>query len=1250
MRCPGCSHDNPEGSRFCNGCGASLSVPTSDRLESLRAFIPGEVAEKLRGAGGAGERRTVTALFCDVVGSTALGERLGPERFKVVMDQLLGRLITAVCRYEGTIAQVMGDGLLAFFGAPLAHEDDPERAFNAALDIRKSIGDYARDLEAAYAVSIAVRVGLHTGPVALSHVTDVLQVTYNALGDTVTTAARLQAAAAPGTILASETTARLVVPLFDLRPLDPLQLKGKTAPVAAVEVLAARADAGKPRGIAGLSSPLVGRHREVEALMRSVQAVTEGRGQIVALLGEAGLGKSRLMAEVRKAAPQVRWLEGRSLSYAGGIPYFPFLDLLREWLGVTSADPEAKVRIELRAALDSVFGGRAADVYPYFGALLRIALEPEAAARIADLSAESLQHQAFLVLREWAAQVAAQQPLALILDDLHWADPTSLVLLEAVLEVTEEAAVLLCLVFRPERGHGCWQLNEVARRRFPHRHAEIALQPLSPSDTEQLVGNLLTLADFPVEVRELIIQKAEGNPFFIEEVIRELIEARVLVRDGDRWRAPQSISSLEIPDSVQGVLLSRMDRLPAEAKRVLQAASVIGRLFPLGILREVVGGNGHLQTALGDLQRHELIIERRRLPQAEYRFTHALTQEVAYSTLLEGESRRLHRAVAQALEAAYADRLEEVYGLLAYHYDRSEDEVRAVQFLVRAGDKARAEYADDEALRSYARAVEIMKRRGESRAAAETLMKAALAHHIAFDFRAADQAYREAFAILERLPQAEAPGLKPATLRMAMPEPAGVDSTLVSDVPSGILKNQLFECPLAYGPGMNVVPALARSWEISADGTGYRLHLHRHRQWSDGRPVTAHDFVFTWLRNLRGLNAPRFHDIAGSRRYTEGHTDDPASVGLRALDDYTLEILLEGPRAYFPFVLASGTWPHPRWIIEKDGEEWTTPEHLVTNGPYVLAEWQRGSHIKLRANPRYTGPSRGNVNEVHLIFKSFRDPSIFEAGEVDVLWFNVRDPDSFARFRNVLHPEAPLRSACMFFRCDRPPFNDRRLRLAFAHATDRAALARSGGPYVLPADGGLVPPPIPGHSPQIALFFDPERARRLLAEAGYPGGRGLGPFVIPIPEGWVDVISEIPLQSWREILGVDVTIVPMPTAEYWRQQWTDPVKLGRFAWFPDIPDPDDFLRGVFHSTSPHNPSRWCNERFDAMVDEAQLCTDNRKRMALYHEADRLLVAEEAAIIPTVYARRAALVHPRVKGWWSDIGHLSLSELIVEETR
>ena len=1247
MRCPTCSQDNPDQARFCHACGSPLTDLPGDRVRSLRAFIPADVAQKILRAGGLGERRTVTALFCDVVGSTPLGERLGPERFKVVMDQVLGRIIAAVAHYEGTVVQVMGDGLLAFFGAPLAHEDDPERAVRAALDIRDAVAAFGRELEAAYGLSLQIRSGLNTGPVVISRVTDLLEVAYNALGDTVTTAARLQSAAAPGAILATEATGRLVSSLFDLRPSGPLVLKGKSTPVPAVEILDRRVVVGKLRGIAGLTSPLVGRDRELALLQDSVAAVTEGRGQIVAVMGEAGIGKSRLVNEVQQANPQVRWLEGRCLSYAGAIPYFPFQDLLREWLGVSAGDHEAKVRIELRTALDRTFGAQGDEVYPYLGTLLHLPLESGAAERIADLSAESLQHETFNVIREWAVHLTAEQPLAVILDDLHWADATSLALLEALLEVTEQAPLLLGLLFRAEREHGCWRLNDLARQRFPHRHVEITLHELAPPHAEELVGHLLAVSDLSAESRHVILKKAEGNPYFVEEVIRQLIDAGILVRIGEQWQATRQLTGLDVPDSIQGVLLARIDRLPEAARRVLQAAAVVGRLFPLEILRTILQQNGQVDAALVDLQRLDLIVERRRIPQAEYRFKHALTQEVAYSTLAEPERHRLHGEVAGALERHYAGRLEEAYALLAYHYDQAKEEKRALHFLVRAGDKSRAEYADEEALRYYGRAVDLMKQRGEWEPAANTLMKMALAYHIAFDFRSANQAYRDAFQILNRLPPPAA-ALPDTTLRVAMAEPATVDSAGNADFWSAWLASQIFEGLLHYAPESNIGLGLAQSWEISADGTSYIFHLRKDQTWSDGRAVTAHDFVFSWLRAMRGVFSHIFHDIRGARRYAEGTTDDADSVGVRALDDHTLEVVLEGPRAYFPFIVAhSAALPHPRWVIERFGEEWTAPNHLVGNGPYVLAQWDRGSHCRLVANPHYTGPRRGNVGHIRFIFKNADDPALYEQGSADIQVLFGLDEERAARLRGALHVDPPVDSMYLFFRCDQPPFDDRRLRQAFAHATDRQALAPDAFVNAVPAEGGLVPPPIPGHSPHIGVPFDPERARRLLVEAGYPDGRGLGPFTMTIPEG-LQVASVIPLRAWQEILGVRVTANPVPVVEHFNRIERAPTPIGFYGWAADYPDPDTYLRLVFHSTSIHNVARWRSARFDALVEEAQAATDQRRRMALYHEADRLLVAEEVAIIPLRYNRMMRLVAPRIRGWWSSpMGSARITDLTLE---
>ena len=864
--------------------------------------------------------------------------------------------------------------------------------------------------------------------------------------------------------------------------------------------------------------------------------------------------------------------------------------------------------------------------------MLRVPLEREAAARLADLSPESLQHQTFRVVRRWAESLSTARPLGLILDDLHWADSTSLTLLEDLLEITEQLPLLLCLLFRPERDHASWHLNDVARQRYPHRHVEIPLRPLAPSDTEQLVTNLLALPGFSSTIRALILEKAEGNPFFVEEVIRALISAGVLAREGDRWRSTRAITALDIPDNIHGVLLARIDRLTDRAKRVLQAASVIGRLFPLDTLREMLHENGTVDAAVVDLQRHDLVVERRRIPRPEYRFKHALTQEVAYSTLTDAERRRLHGQLAQALEAQYAGRLEEVCGLLAYHYDRAGTEERAIQFLVQAGDKSRAEYADQEALRYYARAVELMTAREEWGAAAGTLMKSALAHHIAFDFDAADRAYRQAFSLLERVPAA--PALHPSeTLRMSVLEPAGVDVTRNTDAPSSALATQMFEGLLRWTPDDNIVPAIARSWEITDEGRRYRFYLHRDRVWSDGRAVTAHDFVFSWHRAMRGANSAMFEDVVGARAYSGGRTDDPASVGVRAPDDFTLVVELEGPRSYFPFVLAHPVaLPQPRWAIEAHPEEWERPPHLVTNGAYIMHSWEPGRAVRLRLNPFYRGPRSGNVKDVTFVVDRPDDPSGFAEGAVDVQLPTSVEPDYRQRFRDSVRLDPPYRLLLIFLRNDRPPFNDRRVRRAFAHATDRRKLEPLSAGHLIPADGGAVPPALPGHSPGIGIPFNPEEARRLLAEAGYPGGRGLGPFFIPIPSRLEANIVEAVAQGWRDVLDVRVGVKDVPTSTFWTEMDRDPPDIGRIAWITDYPDPDNVLRVVFHSASDHNYGRFHNETFDRLVERAQSLTDQRQRMQIYHQADELLVAEEAAIIPLAYTRTMTLVQPWVKGW------------------
>ena len=486
----------------------------------------------------------------------------------------------------------------------------------------------------------------------------------------------------------------------------------------------------------------------------------------------------------------------------------------------------------------------------------------------------------------------------------------------------------------------------------------------------------------------------------------------------------------------------------------------------------------------------------------------------------------------------------------------------------------------------------------------------------------------------------------PATLRVAFPEPVGLDTTRHLDASSAVLVRHVFEGLLHPGPEMNVTPGLAQSWEISDDGTRYLFHLHRGWKWSDGHPVTAHDFVFAWLRSMHGLYSHLFFDIASAKKYSEGKIEDPGAVGVRALDDHTLEVMLEGPRAYFPFILAHpATVPQPRWTIQQYGDEWTAPEHLVANGAYLVDEWDRGRSLRLVANPCYPGRI-GNVKEARLIFRDSSNPALFENGEVDIQTLLVLDDVRATRLREFLHLEAPIVPYCIFLRCDRPPFDDRRLRLAFAHATDRRSLARASGLGAVPADGGFVPPPIHGHSPQVGVPFNPEQARHLLCEAGYPNGRGLGPFTVLVPEG-THVASQVPVESWREVLGVQVTVKDLPTVEYWQRFRDSEDPIGRVGWISPVPDPDYFLRVSLHSTSTYNWPHWRNKTFDGLVEQAQASTDHRQRMALYHAADRLLVAEEIAIIPTVYNRALTLVRPGLRVVWSIGGRPFLDALLVE---
>ncbi|MBL7183608.1 MAG: AAA family ATPase, partial [Anaerolineae bacterium] len=723
--CSQCGSELPPQARFCFACGTPVSAPPSEAArepgavgltEALKRLVPKEFAERLLATRGKveGERRIVTILFSDVKGSTAMAEELDPEEVMEIMNGAFEFLITPIYRYEGTLARLMGDAILAFFGAPIAHEDDPERACRAALEIVEGARRYAARLEEERGISgFNVRVGINTGLVVVGEVGSDLRVEYTAMGDAVNLAARMESAAEPGTILITEETHKLIAPLFETEALGRIEVKGKAEPVPVYRVMAPKVVPSKVRGIVGLESPLVGREAEFAALREAVERLHAGVGGVVTLVGEAGIGKSRLVAELRGGAVTAppRWVEGRCLSYGASIAYLLWLDVLRSVLGMSVEDSPGAVRDELRQMVQSLCPDHFDDVYPYLGWLMSLPLEAEDEARIRDLEGEKLKSGTFRAMETLIQCAAGERPLVLVCEDLHWADPTSMELLERLLALTDRVPLLILCVFRPQTEHASWRIKEIAARLYRHRHTDLWLDPLSASESEALVGNLLQIEDLPPKLKWRILSHAEGNPFYVEEVIRSLIDNGVIVLDSDsgRWQATQDVAEITIPETLHGVLLARIDRLEEDTKHVLQMASVIGRIFLYKVLAAIAEEERELNKHLVTLQREEMIRERARIPELEYIFKHELTREAAYNGLLKKQRRVFHRQVAETLEQMFPERIEEQVGLLAHHWERAGEPQRAIHYLLQAGQKAVRVSANQEAIAHFTKGLELLQ-------------------------------------------------------------------------------------------------------------------------------------------------------------------------------------------------------------------------------------------------------------------------------------------------------------------------------------------------------------------------------------------------------------------------------------------------------------------------------------------------------------------------------------------------------------
>jgi ABC-type transport system substrate-binding protein/class 3 adenylate cyclase len=1165
------------------------------------------------------EKRIVSVLIADVVNSTGISELLGPERSKFLMDEVMRIMTAQIRRYDGTVVQRVGDEVFALFGAPVAHEDDSERAVLAALAIQRAIARYAEEVRDAYGVELAVRVGVNTGPVVIpgDDGADIAE-RWNALGDTVNVASRLQELAPPGEVAIAADTARSVEGCFELEDLGPQELQGKAGPM---EVFRVRGRSEVQRELP--TGPLVGRDFELTVLERTTDGLREGRGVIVSVLGEAGIGKTRLVYEVRKEYRDVvRFIEGRAVSYAQSFPYSPIRDLLRDWLRVGASTPETRVRLELKAQVANLFGDAADDAYPYLANLLGLTLEPDAAETIRELNRESLQHQTIDVFAELLDRLADELPLCVVLEDLHWADEATVELLEKTLRVTEDAAVGLFLLYRAERESPVWRLGERARQLYPHRFREIELRPL-PSDAARTLVDATADGELPDGVAELLVERAGGNPFFLEEALRDLVERGALTRSNGSWQLAVSPDELAIPALVQGALQARLDRLDPATREVLSLAAVIGRTFGLPLLERLVP-HEELRDALLELQRLDLIVETRRRPTPEYRFRHGLVQEVAYSTLVEPVRRELHRRAGEALEELYGENRDEVYDLLARHFSEADEPEKAVEYLLAAGDAARRLYADPEALEHYRRARAFLARLGDERRARDTLFKMALAYHLAGDFEQAEKTYDEAFccrveeaAVLELTARVETAALPPDELA-----PGDVYTT-----EGGHFISHVFQGLLQVDRELNVVPAMADNMRVSSDGLEYLFRLREDVRWSDGEPVTADDFVYAWeqIRAEAAITAFLLEDIESAT----------------ALDERTLEVRLREPRTYFPYILASHwAFPRPRHVCEAIGEEWRKPENLVSNGPFALAELEDKGAL-LTANPHFQGP-RGNVKEIAIQFTSEKTDGLVDewtAGRFDVL--QVLDPRARDAENTIAESVPELSVTYVGFSPQAPPFGNELVRKAFSHAIDRETVKPERFALVPATKGGAIPPAMPGHSHRAALAHDPELARKLLADAGYPEGRGL-PQLTMVTSAWTELAENLAAQ-WNDVLGARVGIRHV-TGHLWASELGDD-GLWLSGWTADYPDPDGFFRGLFKAADwPF----YVDAEIEDLLERARNLRNPDERMRLYNELDRLWVGEHAAILPLFYGRTMLLRRPWVENLWATpLTRMQLDQVVVK---
>jgi class 3 adenylate cyclase/tetratricopeptide (TPR) repeat protein len=744
-KCPHCAEATTPGKRFCASCGGSLVAAPADARPALspQDYTPQHLAERIISSRGAleGERKQVTVLFADLKGSMELLADRDPEDARRILDPILERMMEAVHRYEGTVNQVMGDGIMALFGAPLAHEDHAVRACYAALRMQEAVKDYADDIWRSQSVRIQIRVGLNSGEVVVRSIGSDLRMDYTAVGQTTHLAARMEQLASPGSVLLAPDALQLAEGYVQVKALGPVQVKGLSEPIEVYELLGAgtarsRLQAAAARGL----TRFVGRDAELDTLRRTLEQAASGHGQVVALVGEPGVGKSRLVWEFAHSHRTHGWLvlESGSVSYGKASSYLPVIDLLKSYCGVEDRDDPRRMREKLTGKLLTL-DPTLQPMLPAFLALLDVPVEDQ---QWQALDPPQRRQRTLDALKRLLLRESQEQPLLLVFEDLHWIDAETQALLDSLVEGLPTARILLLVNYRPEYEH-TWH-----RKTY---YQQLRLDPLPPESADELLVALLGNAAELHPLKRVLIERTEGNPFFVEESVRTLVESGTLAGERGAYHLTRSFESTQVPATVQAVLAARIDRLPPEDKRLLQSAAVIGKDVPYALLHAIAElPEDALRQGLARLHAAEFLYETSLFPELEYTFKHALTHEVAYGGLLHERRRRLHAKIVEVMEHGGVPRLTEHVVRLAHHASRGELWHKAVTYSRQAGLRAAGRSAHREAVHYFEQALEASGHLPETRDTCEEAID------LRFDLRNSLQPLAELERSVARLHEAEA--------------------------------------------------------------------------------------------------------------------------------------------------------------------------------------------------------------------------------------------------------------------------------------------------------------------------------------------------------------------------------------------------------------------------------------------------------------------------------------------------------------